>query len=96
MSKGQKCPLRKPVIQNIEKVIGLQNKQCQAKVIDLIAELRTDLSTVKNCYDQEADTIQQSTDPQMVLNILQDNLKQQPKVNLSVVDPKEKDVALEK
>ena len=55
--------------------VNLLNEQKIAKVIKLLEELRTDLPDVQNRYDWEADEMQQSTDPQVVLNILQENLE---------------------
>ncbi len=55
--------------------INLLNEQKIAKVIELLEELRTDLPTVKKRYDWEASEMQKSTDPQVVLNILQENLE---------------------
>ena len=54
--------------------INLLNEQKIAKVIELIEELRTDTPDVKDRNDWEAQIMQQSTDPQVVLNILQENL----------------------
>lgn len=56
--------------------INLLNEQKIAKVIELIEELRTDTPDVANRYDWEASMMQESTDPQVVLNILQENLDQ--------------------
>ena len=56
--------------------INLLNEQKIAKVIELIEELRTDTPDVKNRYDWEASIMQQSTNPQVVLDILQENLEQ--------------------
>ena len=61
--------------------INLLNEQKIAKVIELIEELRSDTPDVKNRYDWEANIMQQSTDPQVVLNILQENLDQDPVEN---------------
>ena len=55
--------------------INLLNEQKIAKVIGLIEELRTDIPDVKNRSDWEADIMGESTDPQVVLNILQENLE---------------------
>lgn len=55
--------------------INLLNEQKIAKVIELLEELRTDLPSVKKRYDWEANEMQKSTDPQVVLNILQENLE---------------------
>jgi len=58
--------------------INLLNEQKIAKVIELIEELRTDTPDVANRFDWEANLMQQSTDPQVVLNILQENLEPAP------------------
>ena len=55
--------------------VNLLTEQKIAKVIELMEELRTDMPTVKNRYDWEATEMQQSTDPQIVLDILQENLE---------------------
>ncbi|MGB3298523.1 MAG: DUF1003 domain-containing protein [Phormidesmis sp.] len=55
--------------------VNLLNEQKIAKVIKLLEELRTDLPDVQNRYDWEASEMQHSTDPQVVLNILQENLE---------------------
>lgn len=54
--------------------VNLLNEQKAAKLIELIELLRTDLPNVKSRYDWEANEMQKSTDPQVVLDILQDNL----------------------
>ena len=54
--------------------INLLNEQKIAKVIELIEELRTDTPDIVNRYDWEASIMQKSTDPQVVLDILQENL----------------------
>lgn len=56
--------------------INLLNEQKIAKLIELIEELRNDLPTVRDRYDLEAEIMQQATDPQVVLDILQENLEQ--------------------
>ncbi|MGB3293981.1 MAG: DUF1003 domain-containing protein [Phormidesmis sp.] len=58
--------------------VNLLNEQKVAKVIQLIEELRTDLPDVIDRYDWESDAMQKSTDPQVVLNILQENLEHMP------------------
>ena len=55
--------------------INLLTEQKIAKLIELIEELRLDLPTIRDRYDPEAAIMQQSADPQVVLDILQDNLK---------------------
>ncbi|MGB3787578.1 MAG: DUF1003 domain-containing protein [Phormidesmis sp.] len=54
--------------------VNLLNEQKVAKVIELLEELRTDLPNVRSRYDWEAKEMQKSTDPQVVLDILQENL----------------------
>lgn len=66
--------------------INLLNEQKVAKVIKLIEELRTDLPNVKDRYDWESDAMQKSTDPQVVLNILQENLEHMPAPDQLVPD----------
>ncbi|PSF39275.1 DUF1003 domain-containing protein [Aphanothece hegewaldii CCALA 016] len=54
--------------------INLLTEQKTAKIIALLEEMRTDLPNLKNRYDWEAEIMKQSTDPQVVLNILEENL----------------------
>ncbi len=54
--------------------INLLTEQKTAKLIGLLEELRTDLPNLRDRRDWEAEIMQQSTDPQVVLNILQENL----------------------
>ena len=54
--------------------INLLTEQKIAKLIELIEELREDLPTIRDREDFEARVMQQATDPQVVLDILQDNL----------------------
>ena len=61
--------------------INLLNEQKIAKVIELIEELRADAPDIANRFDWEANVMQQSTDPQVVLNILQENLEHAPPAN---------------
>ncbi len=55
--------------------INLLTEQKIAKLIELIEELREDLPTIRDRHDLEAEIMQQATDPQVVLDILQDNLE---------------------
>ena len=55
--------------------INLLTEQKIAKLIELVEELRTDLPIISDRYDAEAEIMQQATDPQVVLDILQDNLE---------------------
>lgn len=54
--------------------INLLTEQKIAKLIKLMEELREDLPVIRDRYDLEAQIMQQATDPQIVLNILQENL----------------------
>ena len=56
--------------------INLLTEQKIAKLIELIEELRSDLPDIRDRYDWEAQIMKQATDPQVVLNILQENLAQ--------------------
>ncbi|MBV9386448.1 MAG: hypothetical protein JOZ78_08480, partial [Chroococcidiopsidaceae cyanobacterium CP_BM_ER_R8_30] len=52
----------------------LLTEQKTAKIIGLIEELRADSPDLQNRRDWEAEIMQQSTNPQVVLNILEENL----------------------
>jgi uncharacterized membrane protein len=54
--------------------INLLTEQKTAKIISLLEELRADLPNLHDRHDWEAEIMQQATDPQVVLNILQENL----------------------
>lgn len=54
--------------------INLLTEQKTAKIIGLLEELRADFPSLRDRHDWEAEIMQQSTDPQVVLNILQENL----------------------
>ena len=54
--------------------INLLTEQKIAKLIELIEELREDLPTIRDRQDLEAVIMQEATDPQIVLDILQENL----------------------
>ncbi|MFE4107202.1 DUF1003 domain-containing protein [Almyronema epifaneia] len=56
--------------------INLLTEQKTAKLIELIEELRSDLPNMRDRYDWEAEIMKQSTDPQVVLDILKENLEQ--------------------
>lgn len=56
--------------------INLLTEQKIAKLIDLVEELRDDLPIVRKRYDWQAEMMKEATDPQVVLNILQENLEQ--------------------
>ncbi len=51
--------------------LNLITEQKIAKLISLVEELRTDLPNVKNRADLEAEVMQQSIDPQAILEVLQ-------------------------
>lgn len=57
--------------------INLLTEQKIAKLIGLMEELREDLPDIRDRHDWEAQIMKQATDPQIVLNILQENLEQQ-------------------
>ncbi len=56
--------------------IELLTEQKIAKLIELMEELRQDLPDIRDRYDWEAQIMKQATDPQVVLNILRENLEQ--------------------
>jgi uncharacterized membrane protein len=56
--------------------INLLTEQKIAKIIKLMEELRKDLPDIRDREDWEAQIMQQATDPQVVLDILQENLEQ--------------------
>ncbi|AFZ37770.1 hypothetical protein Sta7437_4300 [Stanieria cyanosphaera PCC 7437] len=56
--------------------INLLTEQKIAKLIELVEELRKDIPIVHNRYDWEAEMMKEATDPQIVLDILQENLEQ--------------------
>ncbi|GAB4244368.1 MAG: hypothetical protein Kow0049_34220 [Stanieria sp.] len=65
--------------------INLLTEQKITKLIDLMEELLKDLPIVRNRYDWEAEMMKEATDPQIVLDILQENLEQSnEKQNLNV------------
>ena len=55
--------------------INLLTEQKIAKLIELMEELRTDLPSIRDRYDLEAQIMQKATDPQIVLDILRENLE---------------------
>ena len=54
--------------------INLLTEQKITKLISLVEELRTDLPNVKNRDDREAEAMKQVTDPQVILDALQQKL----------------------
>lgn len=55
--------------------INLLTEQKTAKLIALLEEMRADLPELRDRKDWEAEIMQQATDPQVVLDILQENLQ---------------------
>jgi uncharacterized membrane protein len=55
--------------------LNLLTEQKITKLIALVEELRIDLPDVKNRDDAEAEIMQQATDPQAILGVLQQNLE---------------------
>ena len=55
--------------------IELLTEQKIAKLIELVEELRQDLPIIRDREDIEAAIMQQATDPQIVLDILRENLE---------------------
>ena len=55
--------------------INLLTEQKIAKLIELMEELRTDLPSIRDRYDLEAQIMQEATDLQIVLDILRENLE---------------------
>ena len=56
--------------------LNLLTEQKIAKLIALVEELREDLPNVQDRHDPEAEVMKQATDPQIVLDILQETQKQ--------------------
>ncbi len=54
--------------------VNLLTEQKITKLIRLVEELRVDLPGVRNRHDAEAEVMQQTANPQIVLDILQKNL----------------------
>lgn len=54
--------------------LNLLTEQKITKLISLVEELRTDLPNVKNRDDVEAEAMKQTTDPQVILDALQQKL----------------------
>ncbi|MGL5834238.1 MAG: DUF1003 domain-containing protein [Waterburya sp.] len=55
--------------------INLLTEQKIAKLIELMEELREDSPQIRDRHDLEAQIMQQATDPQIVLDILRENLE---------------------
>lgn len=58
--------------------LNLVTEQKIAKSIALLEELRVDLPNVKNRYDVEAEVMQQASDPQAILEVIQQISEQSP------------------
>jgi uncharacterized membrane protein len=58
--------------------VNLVTEQKIAKLISLVEELRVDLPNVKNRHDAEAEIMQQATDPQAILEVIQQIAEQPP------------------
>ncbi len=58
---------------NLTLQVNLVTEQKIAKLISLVEELRTDLPNVKNRDDLEADMMKQATNPQAILEVIQNN-----------------------
>lgn len=75
--------------------LELLTEQKIAKLIELIEELRSDLPSVRDRYDWEAQVMQQATDPQIVLDIIRKNLEpmatKTQQLNIEEVENKETD-----
>lgn len=68
--------------------MNLLTEQKLAKVIALIEELRIDLPNVHNRQDLEAELMKQVTDPQVVLDILEEALENSPDEVSEVINEK--------
>jgi uncharacterized membrane protein len=66
--------------------IDLLTEQKIAKLIALVEELRADLPNVKDRHDWEAKLMQQATDPQVILEALQENLESTAAIAETVSD----------
>lgn len=62
--------------------LNLVTEQKIAKSIALLEELRVDLPNVKNRYDVEAEVMQQASDPQAILEVIQQISEQSPDSDL--------------
>jgi uncharacterized membrane protein len=62
--------------------LNLITEQKIAKLISLVEELRTDLPNVKNRADLEAEIMQQSIDPQAILEVIQHNSEHTPTLSV--------------
>lgn len=69
---------------NLDLKVTLLTEQKAAKLIDLLEELRRDLPNVKNRHDADAQTLQQSMNPSLVLAALDENPENQSLPNQAV------------
>jgi uncharacterized membrane protein len=61
--------------------VNLVTEQKISKLISLVEELRVDLPNVKNREDSEAEIMKQATDPQAILEVIQQISEQPPIVH---------------
>jgi uncharacterized membrane protein len=66
--------------------LDILTEQKIAKLIALVEELRADLPDVKNRHDSEAKLMQQATDPQVILEVLQENLESEAAIAQTALD----------
>ena len=66
--------------------LNLVTEQKIAKLIALVEELRVDLPDVQDRIDLEAELMQQTTNPQVVLDILQET-----RIQVSLIESTDKD-----
>lgn len=69
---------------NLDLKVTLLTEQKAAKLIDLLEELRRDLPNVKNRHDADAQTLQQSMNPSLVLAALDEHPESQSPANQAV------------
>ncbi len=54
--------------------LDILSEQKITKIIELLEELRTDLPNVIDRVDPEVESMKQPTDPEIVINVIQDSL----------------------
>jgi uncharacterized membrane protein len=57
--------------------LSMLSEQKVAKLITLVEELRKDLPNVKDRHDPEAEVMQETTDPHVLLEVLEETLEEQ-------------------
>lgn len=57
--------------------MNLLSEQKIAKLIELVEELRRDLPNVKNRHDPESEVLGRSTDPHLIVNLLEERLEEE-------------------